>query len=194
LFPYDALHCVKYVGYYKFAMKAPRHIERDGYHVLDWRNERGFNITELWQKFPELVLGRHLVNTSSDSGFLTLSNSERADGWRMVGQLAHSPKIRSTDQIPHHQYDEWLVFDHAVEVEQFETMVNYGSFTPVDFDWDEKRERFWEQVIRLQPLHVIAENDGGYLLSRDEGLIRRILNADASLNCGPAECPDKVRH
>lgn len=55
-------------------------------------------------------------------------------------------------------------------------MVNYGGFTPLDFDWDEKRDRFWEQVIRLKPLHVIAENGGVYLLSRDEALIHRITN------------------
>jgi hypothetical protein len=61
-------------------------------------------------------------------------------------------------------------------VEEFETMVNYGGFTPLDFDWDEKRDRFWEQVIRLKPLHVIAENGGVYLLSRDEALIHRITN------------------
>ena len=170
-------------------MKRPRHIERDGYHVLDWQDDPGFSITNLWQQFPELVLGRYFVNTSYDSGFLTLSDSERQDGWRMVGRLAHSPQIRSTDQIPHDQYDEWLVFDQPVQVEEFETMVNHGSFTPIDFDWEEKRERFWEQVIRLGPLHVIAENDAVYLLSRDEGLIHRITNAEpgASANGRPAE-------
>jgi hypothetical protein len=109
----------------------------------------------------------------------------------MVGRLAHSPQIRSTDQIPHDQYDEWLVFDQRVQVEEFETMVNYSSFTPVDFGWEEKRERFWEQVIRLRPLHVIAENEGVYLLSRDEVLISRITNAEpgAAPIGGPADSP-----
>jgi hypothetical protein len=159
-------------------MKRPRHIEREGYHVLDWRDATGFFIDHLWDRFPELVVGRYLVNTSYDSGFLTLSDSERQDGWRMVGRLAHSPQVRNTAQIPHDGYDEWLVFEHPVQVEEFDTMVNYVGFTPVDFDWEEKGERFWEQVVRLRPLHVIAENDGVYLLSRDENLIRRILEAE----------------
>lgn len=158
-------------------MKRPRHIERDGYQVLDWQASPSLFIDNLWRQFPELVVGSYLVNTSYDSGFLTLSESERLEGWRMVGRLAHSPQIRSTDQIPHDQYDEWLVFDHPVQVAEFETMVNYCGFTPIDFG-DEKRERFWEQVIRLRPLHVIGENDGVYLLSRDEGLIHRITNAE----------------
>ena len=69
-------------------------------------------------------------------------------------------------------------------------MVNYGGFTPVDFNWDEKRERFWQQVVRLHPFHVIAENDGVYLLSRDDDLIRRIVTEAepcTSPNGGPAK-------
>src|ERR1700722_19605216 len=158
-------------------MKSARHIERDGYHAIDWPDRPDLFITTLWLQFPELVVGRYLVNTSFDSGSLTLSESEREDGWRMVGRLAHSPQIRSTDQIPHDHFDEWLVFDRPVEVQEFETMVNYGGFSPVAFDWDEKRERYWDQVLRLQPLHVIAENDGVYLMSRDKSLIARIIAA-----------------
>jgi len=165
----------------------PRHIERDGYHVFDWPHPGDFSIAQLWGRFPELVLGRYLVNTSYDSGFLTLSDSERRDGWRMVGRFTHSPQIRSTDQIPHDQFDEWMVFDKPVQVREFDTMVNFGGFTPIDFGWEEKRERFWEQVVRLSPLHVVAENYGVYLLSRDEELVRRIANAE--LCAAPNGCP-----
>jgi hypothetical protein len=155
-----------------------RHIERDGYHAIDWPERPDLFITHLWQRFPELVVGRYLVNTSFDSGFLTLSDEEREAGWRMVGRLAHTPLIGGTDQIPHDQYDEWLVFDHPAQVEEFETMVNYSNFSPVDFDWEEKRERFWEQVVRLHPLHVIGENHGLYLVSRNGELISRLLETE----------------
>lgn len=161
-----------------FMMKRARRIKRNGYHALDWRGEHGFFLDHLWEQFPELVVGKYLVNTSYDSGFLTLADSERQDGWHMVGELAHSPRIRITEQIPHDQYDEWLIFDQPVRVERFETMVNYEGFNPVDFSWEEKRERFWEQVETLKPLHVIAENDGVYLVSGDEGLICRIAAAE----------------
>jgi hypothetical protein len=141
---------------------------------LDWREEPGFFITHIWRQFPDLVLGKYLVNTSYDSGFLTLSPSELEAGWRMVGRLAHSPQIRTPDQIPHDQYDEWLIFDKPTQVEEFETLVNYCGFTPVDFGWDDKLERYWEQFMRLKPLHAIGENDGVYLISREENLIRKI--------------------
>ena len=161
-----------------FDMNPMRHIVRNGYHAIDWSRRSDLLITDLWQRFPELVVGKYLVNTSFDSGSLTLSEPEKEAGWSMVERLAHSPQIRSTAQIPHDQYDEWLVFDHPVQVKEFETMVNYGGFSPVAFDWEEKRERYWDQVLQLQPLNVIAENDGVYLLSRDENLITRILEAE----------------
>jgi len=144
---------------------------------LDWQNDVDFSITDLWRQFPEFVVGKCLVNTSFDSGFLMLSDLEKKDGWRMIGKFAHSPLIRSIDQIPHDQYDEWLVFAQPMQVEEFESMVNYCRFTPIDFDWDEKREHFWQQIVRLNPLHVIAENEGIYLISRDEHLVNRIMKS-----------------
>jgi hypothetical protein len=96
-------------------VKHPRHIERDGYHALDWRDDPRLFIDDLWKRFPELVIGRYLVSTSYDSGSLTLSHVELQDGWRMVSRLAHSPRIHSADQIPHDQFDEWLIFDHPAQ-------------------------------------------------------------------------------
>ena len=150
-------------------------LERDGYHAICWSHRPGLFISDLWEKCPELVLGKHLVNTSYDSGHLCLSEAEQESGWRMVGRLAHSPRIRSTDEIPHDQFDEWLVFDQPVVVEKFETFVNYYGFSPSDEGWDwGERESFWSQVLRLNPLHVIGENDAVYVVSRDKDLISRL--------------------
>ena len=161
-----------------FDVKPVRHIERNGYHAVDWPERPEFFLTNLWQRFPELVVGNYLVNTSFDSGYLTLSDAERERGWHMVSTLAHSPKIQTIDQIPHDTYDEWLIFDRPTQVEEFETMVNYLDFSPVEFDWKEKQERFWNQVIQLQPSHVIGENDAVYLVSRDKELVKRILETE----------------
>jgi hypothetical protein len=156
-----------------------RHAIRDCYHIFDWpkpaSQRGGFNVTELWDRFPDLVVGKYLVNTSFDSGFLTLSEEEKKDGWRMVGTLAHSPKIKDLAQIPHDQFDEWMVFDNPVEICEFETMVNFGGFSPIDFSWTEKLDRYWSQLLALRPLHVIAENDSGYLVTRDADLSDRII-------------------
>jgi hypothetical protein len=146
-----------------------RHIERDGYHLLDWRDDRrDLVLPKLWQHAPELVVGRFLVNTSFDSGFLTLNPEQIAAGWHVVGRLGHSPKIASVAQVPHDQYDEWLAFDSTVEISEFETLVNYATFTPIDFSWEEKREHYWHQILRWRPLHVFGENDGIYVVTADE--------------------------
>ncbi len=154
-----------------------RHIERDGYHVLDWPDRGDLELPNLWQVAPELVIGCFLVNTSFDSGFLTLKPDDIAAGWRMIGALAHSPKITSVAQMPHDQYDEWLAFDSPIEVTDFETMVNYAVFTPIDFGWEEKREHYWEQIIRWQPRHVFGENDNLYVITADSEIARQLEHA-----------------
>jgi hypothetical protein len=152
-----------------------RHIERDGYHVLDWSDDRrDLLLPNLWQHAPELVVGRFLVNTSFDSGFLTLSPEEIAAGWRMVDRLAHTSKISDIAQLPHDQYDEWLAFDCPVEVSEFETMVNYGSFTPIDFAWEEKLENYWQQILHWRPRHAFGENDRIYVVTTDEHVARKL--------------------
>jgi excinuclease UvrABC helicase subunit UvrB len=96
----------------------------------------------------------------------------------MVGRLAHSPRIYRATQIPHDQFDEWLVFERPTQVDEFETMVNRCYFTPIGIELQEEQERFWEQVVRLKPSHVMAQNHGVYLVSRDEDLIVKIMNSD----------------
>ena len=131
-------------------------------------------IADICNQYPSLAIGRYLVNTSFDSGSLELSQEEMQQGWFKIGALAHSPRIESVDQIPYDQYDEWLVFDHSVRIEHFDTLVNYGGFNPIDFEWTEKLDLFWEQVIRLQPLHVIAINESPYIVTRDGDLAAAI--------------------
>ena len=154
----------------------PRHIIRNGYHAFDWPNRSELSLSTLWQQIPELILGEYLVNTSFDSGFLTLSPSQLEADWYTVGNFAHSPRIERLDQIPHDQFDEWLVFDCPTQVDSFETLVNYYRFTPVDWDWDE--DRWWNQLSRLNPLHLLGENDNLYFVTRDEGIVQRIAAFD----------------
>ncbi len=151
-----------------------RHVQKDGYHLLDWSVGAEPNIPALLRKVPEIVIGQYVVNTSFESGFLQISPEEAAIGWRMVGDLAHSPKITDIQQLPNDTYDEWLIFDHPVEVTEFETMVNFLNFTPIDFSWEEKREHYWQQIFRWQPQHVLAENDGLYVITRDGAIARKL--------------------
>jgi hypothetical protein len=155
-----------------------RRTEAHGFHAFDWESDALF-LSDLLEAFPEIALGNHLVNTSFDSGLFRPSETELAAGWRITGGMAHSSEIRSLKEIPHDQYDEWLVFDSPVEVRNFETMANFLHFSPVEFEWEEKWDRFWEQVVELQPLHVIGENTRCYVATRDSGLAERLARFDA---------------
>ena len=153
--------------------KTPRHVIRQGYHAFDWLDSDLF-LPTLWEHFPELVLGNYLVNTSFDSGSLIISPRQREQGWHTIGKSAHSPRIERLDQIPHDQFDEWLVFDQPIQVLNFETFVNFYGFSPLDED--PEGFPFWNQVSRWNPLHVIGENDNLYLVTRSESIAKRILN------------------
>jgi hypothetical protein len=147
----------------------------NGYQIFDWPQGSGVKLREIWRTFPELALGRFMVNTSFDSGHFMPSTTALAEGWHVVGQLAHSPRITAIDEIPKDQFDEWLIFDSPVQVPAFETLVNFCDFTPLDFDFEGTTERgFWEQVAELQPLHLVGENYGAYLITRDGDLGERI--------------------
>jgi hypothetical protein len=153
-----------------------RHVEQDGYHLLDWPNSAELTIEKLWLTCPQLTVGRYLVNTSYDSGFITLSEEEKKLGWRMVGNFAHSPRIEASSRIPHDQFDEWLVFEEPRTISDFETMVNYSGFTPIDFGWKEKRESYWSQILSIRPLHVLGENGAVYVVTRDPTVIEHLKN------------------
>jgi len=155
-----------------------RHIERDSYHAFHWPDRPDLFIRDICESYPSLVIGRYLVNTSFDSGFLDLSSDEITAGWYKLGDLAHSPRIEAIEQIPHDQFDECLVFDTPTRVGRFETLVNHCSFNPIDFDWPEKVEHFWNQINGIQPLNVLGENDSSYLVTRDHALARRIQEAE----------------
>jgi len=160
-------------------VKSLRHVQRNGFHLFDSQGETIF-IPDFLERFPETVLNKFLANTSFDSGFLMLSGAQQRAGWHMIGKIAHSPRISAVTEIPHDQFDEWLIFETPVEVKHFPTLVNYYGFSPVDFDWPEKIDPFWKHIANLNPLTLIGENDGFYLLTRDEKLAEAIHSGSSN--------------
>lgn len=151
-----------------------RYSTRDGYHVFHWPEGPYLFFRDLWNRYPSIVVGRYLVNTSFDSGFLTLSQVELQQGWFMIGNLAHSPQIDLIESIPNDDYDEYLVFEHPIQVDHYESFLSCGYFNPSNPLMDSEVQVFWEQVNRLRPLHVLGQNDFLYLVTRDERLASSI--------------------
>jgi hypothetical protein len=132
---------------------------------------------------PEIVLGRYVAVTSTDSGILRLSEAERASGWHSRQGIAYSPKIGFAADIPHQVdgpdapgYDEFYVFENPCELgersqgnlflEEFApapgrtiVFVNWAAFQLHDPDPAVQAlvSLFWPQLERIQPESYIAD-------------------------------------
>src|SRR3954452_2942757 len=143
---------------------------RHGYYWVEWQDEF---LSDLLSVFPQLVLGKCLVNTAFDSGTLNLSPEELGEGWFKHGKLAVSPPITDV-WIPHDQFDEWYVFDSPTTFDECEVFVNYSGFSLHDPAFGEFQERFWRQLARLAPESYVAEGDNLICVTRDLNLFNQL--------------------
>ncbi len=143
----------------------------NNYTVYEWKDESdSFHIEELLSLYPSIVEGMFLVISSWDSGTYQPTEKEFADGWQLHSKLAHSPRVEQWSSLPFEVYDEWYIFDHPVNINDLEPLVNYLGFSPIKYDWQEKRELFWNQVEKYRPIHVIGDGKHLFLVTRDDKL------------------------
>src|SRR6478672_10797898 len=71
---------------------------------------------DLLQLCPDIVLGKYVAITSIDSGSLVPTEKEMAAGWQSRGKIAYSPQIQSVAEVPSAGWDEWYIFDMAVDL------------------------------------------------------------------------------
>jgi len=139
-----------------------------------WLTSTRHTIDNLLALCPELVFGKYLAVTSSDSGPLQLSELPHDSGWQSRNGIAYSPQIVSLDLLPPHDlYDEWYVFQKQTDLGalgqgnifeaplsagQVETFVNFGSFVfePIMSDIE---KLFWQQLEWVRPYAYISEID-----------------------------------
>jgi hypothetical protein len=145
-----------------------------------WYQAADLCLGDVLAKVPGLVLDRFVVVTSFDSGALRLTESERGRGWRTVGSMAISPRIKDLSTLPHDEYDEWYVYEDPPILGAPEVFVNYGGFSlrqpelqveQVDATWDQSssrqrldwlraaQDRFWRQIDELRPETYLADGD-----------------------------------
>ncbi len=144
------------------------------YYWVEWQ-ERDKFLRTLLSKFPQIVIGKYLVNTSFDSGSLMLSDEEIAQGWYKHKDLTISPAINDIKSIPYDQFDEWYVFDSPQNFDNYEVFVNYGGFSLQDNAFAEFQERFWWQLEYLNSESFLAEGDNLICVTKDVNLFN-LLN------------------
>lgn len=150
------------------------------YHWLT--STEGYSGT-LLRVCPEIVVGRYVAVTSTDSGVLRLSEEQQAAGWESRNGIAYSQRIDSTAEIPHQRhgpeapgFDEFYVSQSPLDLgersqgniflEAFAPMpgrtvvfVNWPAFVLHDPDRSVQTllDLFWPQLERLQPESYVAD-------------------------------------
>jgi hypothetical protein len=147
--------------------------KRNGYAWVEWEWHTEF-IADLLPAFPQLVVGKYLVNTTFDSGPLSLSQKETSLGWLKYDKLALSPVIGDVDEVPYCHYSEWYVFASPVTFDDYEVFINYGGFSLELPDFETLQERFWSQLERLAPESFLAEGDNLICVIRDVNLFNQL--------------------
>lgn len=132
--------------------------EKNGYYLIEWQNRNAF-LDDLLYSFPQLVIGRFLLNTSFDSGPLRLSDVEIEQGWLSIRGFALSPQIESIEQIPFEGYSEWYAFETSFDVGEYRSFINFGGFSLFDEFFADSADRFWSQILAMDAESYFAEGD-----------------------------------
>jgi len=147
--------------------------ERDGYHVIQWRDDSHRSFVELLELAPELVCGKRVAITSCDSGPYAPSSDEVDAGWTRVGSTAISAEIDGPLELPAVGFDEWYIFDEVPHVVPTRSHVNQFDFSLLDES--DATESFWEQIGETHPLHVLGDGaQNVFFVTRDRTTYDRV--------------------
>jgi hypothetical protein len=152
--------------------------KRAGYWVVTWADGFDPSLNDLLPHVPEAVVDRRVLIASFDSGQFEPTQGELDNGWSVHGGQAVSPLVQAASDVPAVGFDEWYVYDGDVPNEHHKAFVNRLGFSPLDPTCVEA-DAFWEQVKRLQPLHVLgAGTPTMFLVTRDEQTYARAAAID----------------
>lgn len=147
---------------------------------------------DLLQLCPEIVLGRYLAITSTDSGQLVPTDEETAAGWETRGKVAYSPKVQSIKDLPREGWDEWYIFGNPTDLgtshlqenifevphEQghVSVFVNY-CFALHQPEMKNLATLFWQQMARIRPESYVGDNDYLSFVSMNKTLFANVRDA-----------------
>jgi hypothetical protein len=123
---------------------------------------------------PKIVLGKYLAVASFDSGSSSLSDEEKANGWRLRNGIAYSPRTEAISGLPRTDgWDEWYVFESQTELGalchtnpfdprpgpgQVHAYVN-SNVALHDGETGAVLELFWEQMNWIKPESFLGESE-----------------------------------
>jgi hypothetical protein len=133
-----------------------------------------FEVDGLARLCPKIVLGKYLAVASFDSGSLSLSDEEKANGWRLRNGIAYSPRMEAIGGLPRtNGWDEWYVFESQTDLGalchtnpfaprpgpgQVHAYVNFNVALH-DGETGAVLELFWEQMNWIKPESFLGESE-----------------------------------
>jgi hypothetical protein len=115
-----------------------------------------------------------LLNGTKETTRKLPTKEEFSAGWTQHGTLALSPRISAVSQLPSPGFDEWYVYDSHAGLSPHQNFVNRFQFSALATK-DEFTEKFWKQVVELQPLHVLGAGlPSLFVVTRDEVIFKAI--------------------
>jgi hypothetical protein len=158
-----------------------------------WLTASDESIDSLLEACPLAVLNKYLAITSLDSGSVRLNDEEKLLGWESRNGIAYSPKIQSTEKLPHEWYDEWYVFatppdlgklwegnnvfEAPLRREEVAAFVNFGGFSLHDTEMKPLADLFWMQLESICPESVILDGDFFNFVSRNRESFEAVRKA-----------------
>jgi hypothetical protein len=157
-----------------------------------------FEVDRLARLCPKIILGKYLAVTSFDSGSLSPSDAEKANGWQSRNGIAYSPRIEAIASLPGTDgYDEWYVFESPTDLGtlchtnpfdprpgpgQLHAYVNFNLVLH-DSESDAVRDLFWEQMKWINPESFLGES-AQYLsfASRNREIYTAVLESHSATN------------
>jgi len=147
------------------------------YRWVEWTDDSLWNLLE---PFPQVIQGKYLVNTSFDSGSLTLSPEEIGLGWQAHQKTTLIPPLSNLDLLPYDQFDEWYIFSSATIINDCKVFVNYGGFSLHNQDYRTLQKEFWPHLEQIAPESYLAEGDNLIWVTNNDELYEQVLQASKS--------------
>ncbi len=150
-----------------------------------WVTSEQHYLDDIVRLCPEVLLGRYLAVTSTDSGDPARWAKELS-GWECRGGVAYSPRLESIEGIDYQVhgrgnggFDEWYLFEVPADLGgEIVALVNY-YFSP-DLANDARSVIFWEQIEKFQPESYISDgSECVTFVSRNAGLFQSVCEAFA---------------
>ena len=131
----------------------------------------------------KIIIGFHkncILHLASFDGNLIIPNyDELKAGWTTDGEIMVSPLILDNFIFSSSIFSEWyLSYEKLIFPKDLIRFVNYSGFnlSPEFKDSLEIQTKFWEQLIKINPITFYSNGDNDIVVSKNEELIKYIIN------------------